>query len=48
MTAVFDAEGEHAMLIEHPDPALVAQAQAEARMWRETIGACKLGIPVST
>lgn len=46
--SVFDAEGDHALLIEHPDPALIAKAAAEARMWRETIGAFQLGIPVST
>jgi hypothetical protein len=46
--SVFDDEGEHALLIAHPDPKLVAKAQADARMWRETIGAFQLGIPVST
>ena len=46
--AVFDDAGDHALLIEHPDPELVAKARADARMWRETIGAFQLGIPVST
>jgi hypothetical protein len=32
----------------HPDPELVAKGRADARMWRETIGASQLGIPVST
>ena len=46
--SVFDDAGDHALLIEHPDPQLVAKARADARMWRETIGAFQLGIPVST
>lgn len=46
--SVFDDAGDHALLIEHPDPALVEKARADARMWRETIGAFQLGIPVST
>jgi hypothetical protein len=46
--SVFDDAGDHALLIEHPDPELVAKARADARMWRETIGAFQLGIPVST
>ena len=46
--AVFDDFGDHALLVEHPEPELVAKAQADSRMWRETIGAFQLGIPVST
>ena len=46
--SVFDEQGEHALLIAHPDPKLIARAQADARTWRETIGAFQLGIPVST
>ena len=41
-----DAEGDHALIVEHPDPEKVAEAQRTGR-WRETIGAFQLGIPVS-
>ena len=44
---VFDAAGDHAVVVEHPDPALVAKAQRASARWRETIGAFQLGIPVS-
>jgi hypothetical protein len=44
---VFDAAGDHAVVIEHPDPEAVAKTRREAGRWRETIGAFQLGIPVS-
>jgi hypothetical protein len=44
---IFDDEGDHALVIEHPDPAAVAAASAQSGIWRETIGAFQLGIPVS-
>ena len=43
---LLDAEGDHAIIVEHPDPEEVAAAQAAGR-WREMIGAFQLGIPVS-
>ena len=43
---VLDADGDDALLIEHPDPAEVAKARREEGSWRETIGAFQLGIPV--
>jgi hypothetical protein len=43
---VLDAIGEHAVIIEHPDPEVVEKARREAGRWRETIGAFQLGIPV--
>jgi hypothetical protein len=43
---LLDAAGDHALIIEHPDPEEVARAAAAGR-WRETIGAFQLGIPVS-
>lgn len=46
--SLFDAVGDFAFLIEAPDPTELAAAHAEARMWRETLGAFQLGIPVST
>lgn len=46
--AMLDAAGDHALLIEHPDPKDVAAATQAAKRWRETIGAFQLGIPVST
>ena len=46
--SVFDAFGDHALVIEHPAPEAFAAARAQARMWRETVGAFQLGIPVST
>jgi hypothetical protein len=45
---MLDDSGDHAVLIEHPAPAAVAAAMAEAGLWRETIGAFQLGVPVST
>jgi hypothetical protein len=45
--AVLDAAGDHAILIEHPDPKRVEKARRDAGRWRETIGAFQLGIPVS-
>src|SRR5205085_6489215 len=44
----FDAVSDHALIIEHPDPAVVKAALAEAARWRVPIGAFQLGIPVST
>lgn len=44
---LLDAEGDHAVIIEHPDPATVEAAIRKAERWRETIGAFQLGIPVS-
>lgn len=46
--STLDASGDFALLIAHPDPKEVAAAQRAARLWRETIGAFQLGIPVST
>lgn len=43
---VFDAEGDHAAIIEHPDAATVEAARRRSGSWRETIGAFQLGIPV--
>lgn len=43
---LLDAAGDHALIIEHPDPEDVAAALVAGR-WRETIGAFQLGIPVS-
>lgn len=45
--AVIDAHGDFAVLVKHPDPKKLAAALAEARLWRETVGAFQLGIPVS-
>ncbi|MFC3115880.1 hypothetical protein [Cellvibrio fontiphilus] len=45
--SVLDAQGDHAVIIEHPDPKAVEAARREARMWRQTLGAFQLGIPVS-
>ena len=42
-----DGSDDHALVIEHPEPAQVAAAAAESGTWRETIGAFQLGIPVS-
>lgn len=44
---VIDGSGDHAVLVQHPDPAAVAKAQKASGRWRETIGAFQLGIPVS-
>jgi hypothetical protein len=46
--SVFDAAGDYAVIITHPDPALVAAARMDSGRWREPIGAFQLGIPVST
>lgn len=46
--SLFDASGDHALLIENPDPKEVEAAQRASRRWRETVGAFQLGIPVST
>jgi hypothetical protein len=45
--SVLDAEGDHAVIVEHPDPETVKAAVRGAGRWRETIGAFQLGIPVS-
>jgi len=44
--SVFDAASDHAEIIEHPDPEIVAAALADSGRWRETIGAFQLAIPV--
>lgn len=44
---VLDAAGDHALVLQYPDPHSVANARREAGRWRETIGAFQLGIPVS-
>jgi hypothetical protein len=46
--SLLDAIGDHALLIEHADRALVDAALLDAGRWRETIGAFQLGVPVST
>ncbi len=46
--SMLDAAGDHAVLIEHPEPAAIAAAMADSGQWRETIGAFQLGVPVST
>lgn len=46
--SVFDAAGDHALIVTRPDPALVAAAKARSGWWREPIGTFQLGIPVST
>lgn len=46
--SMLDAAGDHAVLIEHPEPAALAAAMADSGQWRETIGAFQLGVPVST
>jgi hypothetical protein len=42
------ASGDYALVVEHPDPQVVAAAERAAGRWREPIGAFQLGIPVST
>jgi hypothetical protein len=44
---VLDASGDHAVLVEHPDPEAMAAAARDSARWRETIGAFQLAIPVS-
>jgi hypothetical protein len=44
---VIDATGDHAVVVQHPDPKEVAAARKDSGYWRETIGAFQLGIPVS-
>jgi len=46
--SVLDGVGDHALLIKYPDPKAVEAARREALMWRETLGAFQIGIPVST
>jgi hypothetical protein len=45
--ALFDAQGDDALVVQHPKPEAVAAAIRDSRMWRETVGAFQLGIPVS-
>jgi hypothetical protein len=45
---VFDAESDHALVIEHPAASEVEAARRASGLWRETVGAFQLGIPVST
>lgn len=45
--SVINAQGDHALVVEHPDPEVVAAARRGAARWRETLGAFQLGIPVS-
>lgn len=42
-----DMTGNHALIVEHPDPKEVAAARLRAGQWRETIGAFQMGIPVT-
>lgn len=44
---VFDAAGDYALIVEHPDPETVKAAVRQSARWRQTIGAFQLGIPVS-
>lgn len=44
---MLDAAGDHAVIVEFPDPAEVEAARRQSATWRETIGAFQLGIPVS-
>ena len=44
---VFDAANDHAVIVQHPDPEAVAAARRQSGVWRETVGAFQLGIPVS-
>jgi hypothetical protein len=46
--SIFDAVSDHALIIEHPDPAVVRAAIRDTLRWREPIGAFQLGVPVST
>jgi hypothetical protein len=45
---LIDDAGDHAILVQHPDPKTVAAARKDSGYWRETIGAFQLGVPVST
>ncbi len=44
---IFDDDGDHALVVQHPEPEAVAAAAAQSGVWRETVGAFQLGIPVS-
>jgi hypothetical protein len=46
--SIFDESGDHALLIEHPDPLAVAAVIQNSRQWRQTVGGFQLGVPVST
>jgi hypothetical protein len=43
---VLDDSGDHAVLIEHPDPGQVEAAARQSGRWRETVGAFQLAVPV--
>ncbi len=45
--SVINAQGDHALVVQHPDPEVVEAARRRTARWRETIGAFQLGIPVS-
>jgi hypothetical protein len=45
---LIDDVGDHAIVVQHPDPETVATARRDSGFWRETIGAFQLAIPVST
>jgi hypothetical protein len=44
--SVLDDQGDHALIIQHPDPKKIEKARRESGSWRQTIGAFQLGIPV--
>jgi hypothetical protein len=46
--SMLDMEGDHALVIEQPPEAVVEAAIRDSGMWRETVGAFQLGVPVST
>jgi hypothetical protein len=46
--ALLCGSGDFAVLIEYPEPEVIAAARADSGRWRETIGAFQLGVPVST
>ncbi|MFC3195673.1 hypothetical protein ACFODZ_15570 [Marinicella sediminis] len=46
--SVFDAVGDHAVLIQQPDPKEIERARKKISIWREVVGAFQVSIPVST
>jgi len=46
--SVFDAVGDHAVLIQQPDPKAIERARKRISIWREVVGAFQVSIPVST
>jgi hypothetical protein len=44
---VVDGQGDHALIVEHPDPKLVESARKQSGRWRQIIGGFQLAIPVS-